>query len=239
MEGNRFFLFIWRVNAVALLLILVFVVGFGGYNLIAEILPADGPVVITNIADDPAGEEKWSLGAPKKIDGTNFIYIPLESEKKNISAPVPALASGLHSYGGGYFSPSRNLLFVNKPTREMRWLFPDNGQLITDIDLLSRQEGYAKDRKIDAILYKIIKKDTNVDGQLTADDITDIAISHPDGSHYTEIFQTVERVFGAMSLDGMELLVLYQSKGKGYASTISLKDLTVQGTNEMPRVEKP
>ncbi|MCP4986694.1 MAG: hypothetical protein GY928_11755, partial [Colwellia sp.] len=171
--------------------------------------------------------------------GTQFVYIPLVSEKKNISAPGQSFRKpGLHSYGRGYFSPSRNLLFVNKQTKEMNWLFNNNGQLITNIDMLSIQKQYDENRKTDAILYKIIKKDTNADGQLTSEDLTDIAISYPDGSHYKEIFQTVERVFGTMNLNGKEVLVLYQSKGKGYASTIHLQDMSVQDTKEMPRIDQ-
>lgn len=239
MEENRYFRFVWRVNGVAIMLLLVFIMVIGGYNLITEMMPKDGPVVITNIADDPMGDEKWSLGKPEKIDGTQFVYMPLVSEKKNISIPVPASSKkALHSYGGGYFAPSRNLLFANKKTREIKWLFKNNGQLIADIDMLSTHEQFDKDRKIDAILYQIIKKDTNADGQLTSEDLADIAISYPDGSHYTEIFQTVERIFGAMSLEGKDILVLYQSKGKGYASTILLQNMSVLETKEIPKTDQ-
>lgn len=239
MEENRYFRFIWRINCVAIMLLLLSIMGIGGYYCVKEILVRDRPAVITNVAEDPKGEEKWTLGRPVEIDGTQFIYIPLVSEKKNISIPEPGMPKkALHLYGGGYFAPSRNLLFVNKQTREMRWLFKDNRQLIVDIDLLSVHKRYEKDRKIDAILYQVIRKDTNADKKLTSEDLADIAISFPDGSRYMELFQYVERIFGAMTLDGRDVLVLYQSKGKGYASTIRLQDMSIRDTKEMPKIEQ-
>jgi len=239
-DDNRFFKFVWRVNAVALFLLLAAVVIIGGVELISDAFRSNEPVVITNIADDPAGEEKWALGSPQTIEGTDFTYIPLVSEKKSIDTTSPNFkAKGLHSYGGGYFSPSRNLLFVNKKTREMSWLFKDNNQLLLDIDLLSNSAECTDDRRIIAILYRVIKSDANSDGILAADDVADLAISSSDGSNYKEILPAVERVYGTEIIEGKDLLILYQSKGKGYASTVRLNDLSVQGTSEMPRIEAP
>ncbi len=236
MEENRFFRLVWRINGVAIMLVLLFIMVVGGIDLIAEMIPHDQPSVITNIAADPAGEEKWSLGSIEEIDGTQFAYIPLISEKKNIAVSAPAFSkSGLHSYGGGYFSPSRNLLFVNKQTREMNWLFKNNGQLIADIDMVSLKKKCDEESKVDLILYRIIKRDTNADSQLSSEDVADIAISYPDGSRYTEIIPTVDRIFGTLNLEVNEILILYQSKGKGYAATIRLQDMSVRETREIPR----
>jgi len=236
MEENRFFRIVWRVNGIGILLLLVIVAGFSAYNLIKEMFRGTVPAVIINVADDPRGQEKWTLGMPKEIEGTNFVYIPLESERKNLAVLEPAMQKDLHSYIA-YFTPSRNLLFVNKQTRDMRWLFNDNTQFITRIDMLSAPVRRGEDRRIDIILYLVVEKDTNGDGKLNSDDLADLAISLHDGSGYKEVLPSVERIFGAMVLDGREALVLYQSDGIGYACTIRLKDLSVVETKEMPRVE--
>lgn len=239
MDDNRYFRFIWRINGIAIMCLVLFVIGFGAYNLIREMFSRDRHAVITNVADDPRGEEKWTLGSPQEIDGTRFVYVPLVSEKKNLQVSAPALSkSGLHEYAGSYFSPSRNLLFVDKSTRDMKWLFKDNGQLIADIDLLSAREEYEKNRKVDAILYRVIDRDTNGDRQLTSEDLADIALSNPDGTNYKEVLPSVEHLIGTMNLDGKEVLVLHQSKGKGYASTVRLRDMSVVDTKEMPKTEK-
>jgi hypothetical protein len=194
--------------------------------------------VIKNVAEDPQGEEKWTLGTPKEIDGTQFIYIPLVSDKKDVSIAQPGFTMAKKAFYEEYFKPSRNLLFINKQTREMRWLSKDNKQLIADIEMLSVLKRCDKNRKIDALLYQVIGKDTNGDNKLTSEDLADIAISFPDGTRYKEVFQSVERLFGAMTIGGRDVLILYQSKGKGYVSTIRLADMTVQETKEMPKIEQ-
>ncbi len=238
MEENKYFRFVWRINGISIMLLLLFIIGVGGYNFIKDIVPIQRPPVITNVAVDPQGEEKWTLGRPESIDGTQFICIPLVSEKKNISIPEPGMGKVGSSYGRGYFDPTKNLLFVNKQTREMRWLFKDNRQLITEMDMLSAQKQDDKNRTIDAILYKVISKDTNGDKKITPEDLADIAISNPDGTRFMKVFQSVERVFGAVTVGGREVVVLYQSKGKGYASTIRLQDMAIQDTREMPKIEQ-
>lgn len=120
----------------------------------------------------------------------------------------------------------------------MRWLFKDNRQLIADIEMLSVLKPYDQNRKIDAMLYQVIGKDTNADNKLTSEDLADIAISLPDGTRYKEVFQSVERLFGAMIIGGQDVLILYQSKGRGYASTIRLADMSVQDRKEMPKIEQ-
>jgi hypothetical protein len=234
MEENRFFKFIWRLNGVAIMLLLLFLMVVAGYHCVKEILPRRRPVAVINVAEDPKGEEKWTLGNPQDIDGTPFIYIPLVSEKKEINIAKPGMVNkALRSYDGGH---SKNLLFLNKQTGEMKWLFKDNRQLVTNTNLLSLEKRYDKERKIEAILYHVIAKDTNGDKKLTSEDSADIGISYPDGSHYKELFQDVERIFGASVLGGREILVLYQSKGKGYASTILLQDMSIREKKEMPKI---
>lgn len=239
MEENRFFRIIWRINSITILIFLLLIIGFVAFNFIKEVFDRKKPPVITNIAVDPQGQEKWTLGRPQEIEGTNFIYIPLVSEKKEISVQQPVLASkAFNSYDHGYFSPSRNLLFINEKTREMKWLFNDNTQMIVQIEMLSILKRYDKDRKIDAIVYQIIRKDTNGDNRLTSDDLIDIAISLPDGSQYKEVLQSVERVLGATSLGDGEILILYQYKGGGYASTFGLQNMSIKDTKEIPKIEK-
>ncbi len=220
-----------------ILLLLISVLGIGGFYILKELFPHEPPTVITNVAQDPQGDEKWTLGSSEEIEGTDFVYIPLVSERKNISMPEPGMAKTLRYYEPGYFAPSRNILFVNKLTGEMRWLFKGNKQLISHIGLLSVRKRYDKDRKIDAILYQVITHDTNGDNKLDSNDKADIALSLPDGNRYKEVIRSVERIFGTLSIEGHEVLVLYQSEGKGYAAAVRLADMSVHRTKEMPKVE--
>ncbi len=239
MGSSRFFRYVWKLNGIGILLLLIFILGIGGYHIVKELFPHELPAAITNVAQDPQGDEKWTLGSSEEIEGTEFLYLPLVSERKNISIPEPGMAKkALRSYGPGYFAPSRNILFVNRLTGEMRWLFKDNKQLISNVDFLSIRKRDAKDRKVDAILYMVITRDTNGDNKLDSNDKADIALSLPDGSRYKEVIRSVERIFGTMIIGGREVLVLYQSEGKGFAATVRLADMSVHNPKEMPKVEQ-
>lgn len=96
----------------------------------------------------------------------------------------------------------------------MRWLFKGNKQLISHIRLLSIRKRNDKDWKIDAILYEVITHDTNGDNKLDTNDKAAIALSLADGTRYKEVIRSVERIFGTMSIEGHEVLVLYQSEGR-------------------------
>lgn len=206
--------------------------------LVKEFFHHNPAAVITNVAQDPQGDEKWTLGSSEDIEGTDFVYIPLVSEKKNLSMPEPGMTQALYASRRGSFAPSRNILFVNKRTGDMRWLFKGNTQLITHIDLISVRKRYDKDRMIDAILYQVITHDTNGEKKLGLDDEVAIALSWPDGSRYKEVIRSVERIVATLSIDGHDVLVLYQSEGKGYVASVRLANMSVHSTKEMPKVKQ-
>jgi hypothetical protein len=162
MQENRFFRFVWRVNGIAILLLTVSFVVIGGYQLIASLVGQVPAPAITNVADDPGNKERWHLGQITKIAETPYLFIPLESENKKIE-PGKALlpqSSGFDLREGYYGGASRNLLFVNTNTMEMKWLFGGNNQLVIEIDRLA-DRAYEEKSKPLAILYQVVKNDTN------------------------------------------------------------------------------
>ncbi len=238
MDENRFFRTVWRINGLALLLLILLLGGVALYSYASQAMRDGKPAIIRNVADDPGNEERWRLGQMHEIPGARHVYIPLVSDNRNIKPKEIGFTSGLHSYGSSrdYFSPSRNILFIDKTTREMRWLFRDNKQLIENIDLLSDKPQHDRNCSAAAILYHVIKKDTNRNGVLDDGDLADIAISHVDGGDYREIIPSVERVIGAKLLNDGEVLVLYQAQGKGFGTGIRLGDFSVSKPREMPRI---
>ncbi|MBI5446511.1 MAG: hypothetical protein HY900_35510 [Deltaproteobacteria bacterium] len=177
------------------------------------------------------------LAGPSDVPGTDYVCIPLLSEKKGVDVPTPVLGSGIHSYSGGYAPQSRNLLFLNRKTAEMKWLFPNNRQLITEIEMLSPPQEADKGRKVDAILYRVITEDTNGDMQLTSADAAAVTASTPDGSRYKYLFGPDARVIGAMDVGDQRGIVLYQLNGRGYASILDLSGLSIIATREIPKSE--
>lgn len=76
MDENRFFKFVWRFNGIIIMVALVLALGVVCYNIGKELFGSRAPQVIKNVAEDPSGQEKWRLGYPQQIEGTNYIYIP-------------------------------------------------------------------------------------------------------------------------------------------------------------------
>lgn len=229
--------FLWSFNSVVITLFILLGIGFLIFNIIGETLGRKQPAVITNVAADPEGKEKWVLGSIQDIEGSSWILMPLISERKDLSVSDPGMRKGLHSYSEGYSTPSRNVLFVNQETRDMHWLFPGNVQLVTRIETVSRLPRYEEGRVADAILYHVVTSDSNADGKLSSDDATDIAASRTDGTAYRTIVKSVDRIFGVKTANPENFVLLYQSSGRGYVSAVRIADMTITDTREMPQSE--
>ena len=237
MDDHRFFKFVWRFNGLVLMVALSGVIVITLYNVVKELLHTRPPNVIRNVADDPSGEEKWRLGYPQQIDGTSFVYIPLISEQEDIKLRDVRHKGSLDSYSGeAYSDPTRNILFVNMEKNEMKWLFPTNNQLVTQVRLLPETAYNDKKRRIEAILYQVVKKDTDGNKRLTVDDDTVIAFSLPDGSKYKDVLSSADRLIDAMLLENRMLFLMYQTKGVGYSSTLRLDDFATVKKVELPKV---
>ena len=236
MEDNKFFKIVWRFNSLIIMLASIAVLAlvcytfFDGYQ--RKINKTD---IITNVADDPVGDEKWQLGYAERIKGTPHFLTPLISESENVKLSGLSLSAS-HSYvGSSYSSPSRNILFTNGENNEQKWLFPTNDQLLIDVELLTESE-YSCESNTLAILYKIVKNDTNGDNKLSKDDLSSIFMSFNDGSRYEEIISEADRLNGVFVINAYSVLILYQRKGVGYSVTVQLHDFSISNTTELPKV---
>jgi len=109
MEENKFFKFLWRVNAVFLF--------FAGIGLIGILLPT-----VNTPVKKRAVEEVFSISPHRKsgsVDG--FTYFELESEAESY---------GGFSSGSGKVFQTRNIGVFNLLTNEMNWIFPNAQQEI-------------------------------------------------------------------------------------------------------------
>ena len=236
MEDNRFYKFVWRFNGVVIMVALLGIVTFTIYNLLKEIFHTRPTQVIRNVADDPSGQEKWRLGYPQQIEGTSYIYIPLISELEDIKLRSINRKADLGSYSSERYSkPTRNILFVNTEKNTMKWLFPSNNQLITNIQLLPETK-YSDKRHVEAIMYQVVQKDTDGDKKLTADDDSILSFSRPDGGRYQESLSATDRLIDAILLENKTIFIMFQTKGIGYSSTLRLSDFTTISKTELPKV---
>jgi hypothetical protein len=239
-KENRFFRFVWRVNGLSLLLLAMCLIAIGGYELVGLLFSANKPPIVQSVADDPGNKEGWHLGEVHEIPGSQYLFVPLVSENKNVKqggtfAPAAVAQS---SRWPGYYQPSRNVLFIDSDTMDMKWLFGGNGQLIASINLLATKPSKPDD-KARAILYLVIKNDTNHNGILDESDLSSIAISNAGGAGCRELVSSADRLIDARLVGQDSALILYQAKGVAYAMNIRLDNHSSSKPVQIPKVHEP
>jgi hypothetical protein len=231
MEESKFFRFVWRFNALVLMVtggvLAIGALAFAGHIIFKDGTREQNTRNIVNVQEENNIQEKWQLGYMSNIQGSPYVMIPLNSNK-----------SSARSYYSKTSSYTRNYLFINSQNNDKHWLFSTNQYLIADKDLLSEEENGSDESEVRAILYKIIKSDTNNDMRLTNDDLQTVGISLPNGKGYKEILGGIDLFVGQRLIDKDTLLVVFQRKGVGFSATVNLSGFTISDETELPRVSR-
>ncbi|MES9991367.1 MAG: hypothetical protein ABW098_05400 [Candidatus Thiodiazotropha sp.] len=237
MESNAFFRWIWRLNGLLILLILV----FSGVTILIDIYSSttrghNPEEVILSVADDPKGEENWVLGYPRGIYGYEYVMLPLVSEKAEVKTQSFALASS-GIYDSSITNPSKNLLFVNSQENSSSWLFKDIKQII----LRTEQCPHFSDRnaKVDTevIFYEIVKNDSNNDGVLNSDDKQTLGVSTPIGTDYKVVLESFDKMVTKSYIEKTkQVLLVYQESGIGYSALFDIDTLKIVNRKELPKI---
>ena len=229
MEENRFFRFVWRFNGLVLMaagVLAIGVLGFASYKIYKDVRRERTSRNIVKVTENQSVDEKWRLGYLTKIEGSPYLMIPLYSDQ---------------SYAQSYYSKSsqsiRNILFIHTETNERKWLYNTNEYLIVNDELLSEKEYNEKNRQIRAILYTVIKEDTNGDKRLTNDDEIVVALSKPGGEGYKEILSGVQVFVGHRFLNKDTMLIVYQKRGIGYSANVELVNFSISNEGELPKLK--
>ena len=197
--------------------------------------------VTTSIAEDPEGAENWILGRPTAIRGLGVSIVPLVSESGIAEKEVLNMfGSGGSRYGRsqGY---SKNILFVNRDSSEMRWLFDDVGQIINTVGQLPREKHYLSRNEESAtkfMLYDVNLKDTDNDGVITSDDASSLAYSLPDGSGFEVLLEGYEKILSTTFEEDETISIMYQISGSGYISRFSLNPAAESSKQAFPGLGK-
>ena len=242
MEQNRFFKWLWRINAMGLF----FLIGAGLYSFIKNELlrPSTYEIKepITSVAKDPKGVEKWVLGYEKTVYGSDYSMVPLVSKYSKVKALNQVTYSQVNNIEIYNENLAKNILFVNRKDNSSSWLFSTNNQLIVDyypfIDDVERVSSPQSTEKIKAkvVYYKIIDKDTNGDKIVTLEDKQNFALSDVSGKKYRVIVREVDRIVSMHSVDNKELHLVYQQNGVGYALKVDMETFKVMSDVLLPKV---
>ncbi len=227
MEENKFFKLVWRFNGLVIAiagLLAIAVLIFASFEIYKSTTRDRSTRNVVNIDEDTEIKEEWRYGQLTKISGTNHLMLPLHSEQ---------------SFDRAYFSKSsnstRNYLFINTETSQKKWLFDHTDYLIESTDRLGLG-GYDSKESTIAILYNLVKIDSDHNGRLTAKDLNTVAITRADGSNYKELIKGVEFIVDQSLLNDKELLLIYQKNRISYTSTIDLVNLEIAENEELPKV---
>ncbi len=225
---SRFSKYLSRFNSLMGLIggiLLICVLLYAGY-MIADNMFANRDVRnIVNVQTDGDLEEEWQIGYMSSIQGTPYVMIPLNSDQR---------------YAQSYYSKSassvRNYLFIDGQNNERHWLFDTNEYLVIEMDLLSVGNVQSDKDEVRAILYRIVKADTNGDERLTHEDMQSIGLSSPDGKRYKEILVGIDRFIGHRLMDEKILLLVFQRKETGFSANVDLAAFEVYNETELPKV---
>jgi hypothetical protein len=194
-KSHKFFRYLWRVNAV-LILVAAGAVTFGiGALLVQEFgtraarsreadagIPVAGPNVNSNLL----------LGRASVVEGTEVMRASLQrnSDQTKFSS-------------GGYSSETRNILFIEPGEKAARWLLPDNDHVIVETsDITDEKDANAKRVAATAVLVKsATEPPESVVGKLLLFD--------PPGKRIVEVATNVRQIHVA-SISGGELRILYE-----------------------------
>ncbi|NEQ87560.1 MAG: hypothetical protein F6K26_48425 [Moorea sp. SIO2I5] len=231
MEDNKFFRFVWRFNAIVIMasgLLAIAVLAFAAIEIVRSTTRERQGINILNVDDDSSSSQEWELGNLREVDGTTYLMVPLYSDQ---------------SYTQSYYSKStrstRNYLFLDSETGNSKWLFANNDYLIASDRFISgtndKENNRLESKPVIAVLYQLIKQDTNGDGRLTNNDMLTIALTHPNGNDYQEVLTGVDRFLGYKVINANSLLILYQRDGIAYSAKVSLDNFALSNEKEITK----
>jgi hypothetical protein len=217
-DENRFFRFLWRINAILMLCaLLLLIVKFVSEELDRRSQqPYEFPSNYATYELDERGEtvvkERWRYGGPSEVRGASSFVLPLVS-------------------GGDAAEPSyqvRNLLFVDANLENGAWLLPDNQKHILSYEFLR----FGDHDRVLAVLYEIKAADNAEGGNGLS-----IYLSRPDGKELTPVVAGLDRSIGHAMTDERHLVVFYVKDGAAHSEKIALADFTVVESVALPPIE--
>jgi len=206
---DRFFVWIWRVNGVLVLgLVVVIAVAVVVLNSALFWRPERPPQQLANVAGADLGAKNLRLGHFRPIAGTQLLYAALET-------PVKYMGSGSIGTAGS----ARNLLFFDIGTKKAHWLLPDNNQTIESFTFLmdppairsmySDGEAQTKNQVAIAILLELQRDDASA----ATVGSRRLAIAPPDGHTIAPLADSTEALLGLHQPGRNSVLVFYVSAG--------------------------
>ena len=218
-NAQRVFRYIWRINAV-LILVAAAIITFGiGFLLLWEFgdrttrnRAAESGIPV-QAADSRA---PLVLGRVSMVAGTNVMRADLFANRKGLE----------FSSGGGGYGENRNILFIEPDHKAGHWLLPDNDHVIGEsYDVLDDTDRKAKR----VIATAVLVKPTSGSPEMTTGKLL---LFDPTGRKIVEVANNVRDIHLA-SLSSGEVAVLYERDRRLVLSAFDPKSLDKRREQEI------
>jgi hypothetical protein len=183
-------------------------------------------VILASSSGDPnVKTTKVGLGAFETIEGTPYRIAPVVTNQ----------VSDRGYYSKGTSSPT-NYLILNVKDKSALRLTPKNDRLFIQMQKVGQNDKEGKLVKTFGIWYAVVKADTDGDKRLTHEDRQTIAISDISGANYTEAIPKVDRLLKTFQISKTNVLTVYESEGKNFATELDLSQRKAIDTKELPAI---
>jgi hypothetical protein len=227
-DNNRFFQFVWRLNALAIAGLVLLTVLLGLYGLTSLVSWETRERNVTDLVTVNPGvsqQEEVRLGYPSSIAGTQIVRIPLYLEQKT-DVTYFSKSSGANTV---------NDLYVDSATGKSNWLFKGTHRLIFNQNPILRQLK-SNESVVTSILYSLIEKDSNGDGRLSHKDEITVGYSSPDGSIYKPLMNNIEKLYATEQVSDDRFIIVYSRNGESRVATYALPAYTIVADNALPKL---
>ena len=190
-------------------LVVLVVFGYGGYQVGRYFLNQRTARSLVSKEVQKNDKAKMSLGNFQELEGTSYLFAPVNSQANPRKNYYDQKALRTHNY-----------LFLNVNDKSARRLVPGNDFLFLNAQkvVLQRRD----DKIVRGMWYEVVKADSNGDRRLDDEDKKAIAVSDVTGSDYTEVIDEVDRLLGSHQKNSTTLLVFYEFDGREYVGEISM-----------------
>lgn len=223
MEENKFFQWVWRVNAIIIVLVftMVLMVGIAVIHdeIISPMMNNDTAIVKT--------AEPGQIGNFKRICGTPYLMARFGSD---ISCSKSSF-SKTEERGPG------NFLFIDSDDLSIHWLFPDKEkQIVEAIDICEDCEDAGR-CAAKGLLFVVRKLHKDADDGLRAADTTSVFVSDQSGRKVTEVVTGIDQILETHPVNPETVVLIFEKGGKRFAAKLSFSERRILDSKALPVIE--
>ncbi|NMF56862.1 hypothetical protein [Pseudanabaena yagii] len=236
MKSRRIFHYIWRVNAVIILmagLLAMLSLSASAIYVIVQATRTREVDSVINIAKNEQVKAKTEIGTFTPIAGSEILQ-----------APIYLIQDYDYRAGSKESSSIQNYMFFDPNQKRSYWLRPKNeGLFLSAIALAANGTPIVnnpivninteeKQVPVVAFLYVLVDKDTNNDKRINDSDQKQIAIANAAGTTFKVLVDQVDRFNGYSAIKNNRLSVLYTSSNKLKVAEIDLRSQEIVSNSE-------